>query len=86
MLAAAGFAVVACGSGTTKTGTLTFTRSTTTTLAHVKTGTSVRCGGVGAYVPAHGGITGNADGPSSSATLQVKRLASGAVRISCTLS
>jgi hypothetical protein len=85
LLAVAGFAVTACGSTTAKTG-LTFIRSTTTTIANAKTGTSVRCGGVNAYVPASGGITDKANGPSTKATLQVTRLPTGSARISCTLS
>jgi hypothetical protein len=85
LLAVAGFAATACGSATTKTG-LAFARSTTTTVANVKTGTSIHCGGVNAYVPASGGITDKAKGPSTKATLQVTRLSTGSARISCTLS
>jgi hypothetical protein len=84
LLAVAGFAATACGSAT-KAG-LTFARSTTTTVANVKTGTSIHCGGVNAYVPASGGITDKADGPSTKATLRVTRLSNGSTRISCTLS
>jgi len=85
LVAVAGFAVTACGSATTKAG-LTFARSTTTTVTNVKTGTSVRCGGVNAYVPASGGITDKASGPATKATLQVTRLSTGSARISCKLS
>jgi hypothetical protein len=86
LLAVAGLAVTACGSATTKAG-LTFARSSTTTIANAKTGTSVHCGGVNAYIPGSGGkISDKADGPSVTTKLQVTRLSNGSARVSCTLS
>jgi hypothetical protein len=83
LLTAAGIAAASCGSGTTDVRSITFTGSTTTTVANLDPGTLVRCGKAGAHVPTSGGVTANLDGSSSSTTLQVERLPSGSVRVVC---
>jgi hypothetical protein len=84
LLAVAGFALAGCGSGTKgRSGSVTITG--TTTIANVKTGALIRCkGGPGAEVPPPGqGVTGSADGPSSSGEIQVDHRQDGSVVASC---
>jgi hypothetical protein len=92
-LAAFGFVVAGCGSGTTNdrrhshplipTGPVTVVG--TTTIAHMPTGAPIHCKhGTGAEVPKPGeGVTGNADGPSSSSEIQVTHRRDGSVVASC---
>jgi hypothetical protein len=89
-LAAAGFALAACGSGAKRTagpGALTFTGSITTTIADVQTGDDVRCrAGTGASVPAPGhGVSAIGDGTSlaSSADLELTRRSDGSLVVIC---
>jgi hypothetical protein len=70
-------------------GTVTFTAPTTTTIAKPQTGTTVRCTShgltTGAIVPAPGhGVTGSADGTSSSAIIELSRRSDGSLVVSCT--
>jgi hypothetical protein len=70
-------------------GTVTFTAPTTTTIAKPQTGTIVRCTShgvaAGAVVPAPGhGVSGSADGTSSSATIELTRKNDGSLVVSCT--
>jgi hypothetical protein len=70
-------------------GTVTFTAPTTTTIANPQTGATMRCVshgiGAGAVVPAPGhGVSGSADGTSSSATIDLKRRNDGSLVVSCT--
>jgi hypothetical protein len=69
-------------------GAVTFIAPTTTTIAHPQTGAIMRCvsHGVaaGAHVPAPGhGVTGSADGKTSSATLILTRKNDGSLVVSC---
>ena len=89
LLAAAGFALGACGSGAGQAGapgSTAFTGPITTTIADAQTGDAMRCDGMaGAQVPPPGqGVTANADGVSRSATLQLNRGADGSLVVSCT--
>jgi hypothetical protein len=78
------------GLETTQGGsTLTFTSPTAVTLASAKTGATVRCANhgiaAGAKIPAPGhGVSGSADGKSSSATLNLTRNSDGSLAVSCT--
>jgi hypothetical protein len=70
-------------------GAVTFIAPTTTTIANPQTGATMRCvsHGVaaGAHVPAPGhGVTGSADGKTSSATLSLTRKNDGSLVVSCT--
>ena len=70
-------------------GAVTFIAPTTTTIANPQTGATMRCvsHGVaaGAHVPAPGhGVTGFADGKTSSAALSLTRKNDGALVVSCT--
>jgi hypothetical protein len=79
-----GLALAGCASGTkARSGSITITG--TTTIADVKTGALIRCkGGPGAEVPSPGqGVTGSADGPSSSGEVQVNHLQDGSVVAAC---
>ena len=78
-------ALAACGSGS-KPGAITVSVPTATTIANAKTGTRVRCGSVGAYVPAPGhGVAAIGDGVTASAgaSLQVQRLRNGSLVVVC---
>ena len=90
LLAAAGFVLAGCGSGTTTTQhgpphTVAVTVDGTTTIAHMPTGTPIHCKhGTGAEVPPPGqGVSGNADGPNSSSEIQVNHRQDGSVAVSC---
>jgi hypothetical protein len=90
LVAAAGVALAACGSGAKRTdgpGAWTFTGSITTTIADVQTGDSVRCRGhTGAYVPRPGhGVSAIGDGTSlsSSADLELTRRSDGSLVVIC---
>ncbi|HEY3577451.1 MAG TPA: hypothetical protein VGK68_05590 [Gaiellaceae bacterium] len=77
--------LAACGSGQ-ELDAVTLTVPTMTTIANAKTGALVRCGSVGAHVPAPGhGVAAMGDGaaPSSSASLQLKRLGNGSLVVTC---
>ena len=92
IIAAACLVLAACGSGT-KPATSggpnhIFTAPTTTMIASPRTGATIRCTShgvsAGAKVPAPGhGVTGIADGMSSSATLQLTRKSDGSLVVSC---
>ena len=89
LLAAAGFALAACGSSAkiaAGQGTTTFTSSTTTTIADVQTGDAMTCDGMaGAYVPAPGhGVANASDGQYKSAILRLNRREDGSLVVSCT--
>ena len=89
--------VAGCGSGkthtqtddvTTHSATITVGPVTlvgTTTIAHMPTGTPIRCKhGPGAEVPPPGqGVGGAADGPNSSGEIQVTHRRDGSVVASC---
>ena len=69
-------------------GTLTFTAPTTTTIASPPSGATVRCTNhgvkAGAVVPAPGhGVSGIADGVSSSANIELMRKSDGSLVVSC---
>lgn len=81
-------ALAGCGSSA-KAGPRSFTGPVTTTLADVKTGDTLSCTSskgmhIGASVPPAGhGVTGNGDGPSGGATIQLTRRGDGSLVVSC---
>jgi hypothetical protein len=88
LLAVAGFALAACGSGAkpaSSPGTVTLAGPVTTTITDVQTGDDVRCGELaGAKVPPPGhGVTAIADGPSKSTELKLDRRADGSLVVTC---
>jgi hypothetical protein len=97
--AAAGLALAGRGAGATlqshgppklRVGRVfTFTAPTTTTIANPHTGAAVRCvnhgDSAGVIVPsASHGVSGSADGKSTSASLNVNRNNDGSLVVSCT--
>jgi hypothetical protein len=73
-----------CASGKKKIVPLSFTTPVTTTVAAVETGQTIRCGAVGAQVPARGqGVRGFADGVTSSSAIQLSKRNDGPVVVKC---
>ncbi len=76
-------AAAGCGSGS-KTETLIFTKTTSTTIAHPTTGTLVRCLKVSAKVPPEGeGVAVTGVGTQSSPELQLTRQSDNSLLITC---
>ncbi|HJU35907.1 MAG TPA: hypothetical protein VJ716_00625 [Gaiellaceae bacterium] len=92
LLATAGFALAACGSGAQVAGgpvTTAFTSPTTTTIADAQTGDKITCNGTGGAAvppPGHGvAAIGDPTPGSTGSSLVLKRLADGSLVVSCTL-
>jgi len=92
LLAAAGFALAACGSGSkgaAGSGTTTFTSPVTTTIADAQTGDKITCNGTGGAAvppPGHGvAAIGDPTPGSTGSSLVLKRLADGSLVVACTL-
>lgn len=99
IMAATGLFLAGCG-GTAKVqsvthsvgqqgGAIIFPRATTTTIPHPQTGQRIVCHIHGiapsASVPSPGhGVSGSADGTSSSATINLTRKSDGSLVVSCT--
>jgi hypothetical protein len=91
--ALAGLALAGCGGGAKDStpgppAPLVFAAPTTTTITNPTTGQAMRCTyhGVssGAYVPSPGhGVSGAADGTSSSAIINLTRKTDGSLVVSC---
>jgi hypothetical protein len=91
LLAAAGFALAACGSGADVAGrprSTAFASPVTTTIADAQTGDKITCNGTGGAAvppPGHGvAAIGDPTPGSTGSSLVLKRLADGSLVVSCT--